>query len=179
MKTGVLIRPMQEADIHSLAFTHCPPWKTPLKLLEKWTHYYEEQQAAIRTVGIVERKGHLLGYGSLLLQSKYPYFATLPEIHDLWIFEEHRKKGLATQLIGWLEDLAREKGFSEIGIGVGLYADYGSAQRLYARLGYIPDGHGITYQHKPAVAGESYPLDDELILWLTKPLKPSGTSCTA
>jgi hypothetical protein len=30
------------------------------------------------------------------------------------------------------------------GIGVGLDASYGAAQRLYARRGYVPDGRGLT-----------------------------------
>jgi hypothetical protein len=50
------------------------------------------------------------------------------------------------------------------------HADYGSAQRLYVRLGYLPDGRGVTYNYQPTVAGQSYPLDDELILWLKKAL---------
>jgi len=33
-----------------------------------------------------------------------------------------------------------------VGIGVGLYADYGTAQRMYARRGYVPDGHGLFSQ---------------------------------
>lgn len=78
--------------------------------------------------------------------------------------------GLGSQLISWLENLAKEKGYKEIGIGVGLYADYGSAQRLYVRLGYTPDGHRITYKYKPAVPGEPYPLDDDLVLWFKKDL---------
>jgi hypothetical protein len=62
-----------------------------------------------------------------------------------------------------------------IGIGVGLYAGedggYGAAQRLYVKRGYVPDGKGITYHDEPTIPGHSYPLDDDLILWLTKKLR--------
>ena len=51
---------------------------------------------------------------------------------------------------------------------MGLYKDYGPAQKLYSKLGYSPDGNGITYKGQPAIAGQSYVLDDDLILWLTK-----------
>lgn len=37
-------------------------------------------------------------------------------------------------------------------------------------LGYMPNGNGITYKGQPTVAGQAYPLDDDLILWLTKQL---------
>ena len=42
-------------------------------------------------------------------------------------------------------------------IGVGLYNDYGRAQKLYVHLGYVPDGHGVTYAYQSIVPGESYP----------------------
>jgi hypothetical protein len=61
-----------------------------------------------------------------------------------------------------------------VGIGVGLYAGedggYGSAQRLYVKRGYIPDGKGVTYNYQHTIPGNSYPLDDDLVLWFTKKL---------
>ena len=38
------------------------------------------------------------------------------------------------------------------------------------QLGYTPDGKGITYKHNAVIPGEKYPIDDDLILWLIKPL---------
>jgi GNAT superfamily N-acetyltransferase len=166
---------MVELDIETISTVYCPPWTTPQALREKWQGYFQEQQQGIRTAGILRRGQELLGYGSLLLKSKYPHFADIPEIHDVWIYEGHRKQGLGRRLVGWLEALARQKGYKEIGIGVGLYADYGAAERLYAKLGYVPDGHGVTYNYQPTTAGVSYPLDDELVLWLKKKLVPNET----
>ena len=40
-----------------------------------------------------------------------------------------------------------------VGIGVGLYPDYGSAQRLYIKRGYLPDGHGATYNYESNMGG--------------------------
>ncbi len=169
--TAILnIRPMRQTDIEAIAVNRCLPWSTIQESKDKWDNYYREQQTSVRTVAIVEHNETIMGYGSLLLKSKYPYFAGLPEVHDIWIYEEYRKKGIGSRLIGWLENLAKEKGYQEIVIGVGLYADYGSAQRLYVRLGYLPDGRGITYNYQSTIAGQSYPLDDELILWLKKAL---------
>lgn len=45
-------------------------------------------------------------------------------------------------------DGAEKAGFkrsNKIGIGVGLYRDYGSAQRLYVKRGYTPDGKVIKW----------------------------------
>lgn len=139
-------------------------------ILEKWTRYYHEHLNGMRTIFILEKKNEIIGYASLLRVSNYPHFQKvgIPEIHDLRVAEKWRKLGYGKRLIEHLEQSARLEGYSQIGIGVGLYADYGSAQRLYFRLGYIPDGYGVTYHYLPAVAGETYPLDDELILWLIK-----------
>lgn len=168
---NIVIRAMCVHDI-DVAAQKYPPWSSFQEVHDRWSKYFQQQQQNIRTVAVIERDKELLGYGSLLLQSEYPRFSNIPEINDVWIYDQHRSRGLGTQLITWLEKLAVEKGYSEIGIGVGLYADYGRAQQLYIRLGYTPDGHGITYKGKPVVPGNSYPVDDDLILWLTKSLLP-------
>ena len=166
----IVIRPLHEKDIQILAVEKCPPWSTIEETQERWQKYYKQQQENVRTAAILELGNEIVGYGSLLLQSEYPNFSGMPEIHDVWVYEEFRKKGFATRLIQWLENLAKEKGYTKIGIGVGLYAEYGSAQKLYIRLGYVPDGYGITYKNELAIPGKSYPLDDELILWMKKDL---------
>lgn len=91
-------------------------------------------------------------------------------IDVLWVEGDLQKKGFGTVLIKWIENLASQEGYNKIGIGVGLYRDYGPAQRLYFQLGYLPEGNGITYKGEPTIAGQSYPLDDDLLLWLVKPL---------
>jgi hypothetical protein len=55
-----------------------------------------------------------------------------------------------------------------IGIGVGLNANYGTAQKLYIKRGFIPDGRGIIYNNMPVEAGFQVRVDDDLILYLTK-----------
>jgi GNAT superfamily N-acetyltransferase len=166
----LVIRPLQFHDLDPLITVYSFPWSTPQATKEKWKAYYQEQQENKRIVGILERDKKLLGYGSLLFQSKYPLFDKIPEINDVWIHQAYRQQRLGTLLIKWLEELARHKGYKEVGIGVGLYADYGPAQRLYFQLGYRPDGKGLTYQYQTPTPGQAYPLDDELILWLKKTL---------
>jgi GNAT superfamily N-acetyltransferase len=165
------IRSLREQDIAILGDLYFP-WSTREETVAKWTGYLNEQQKEARMACIVEQHGKIVGYGNLLPSSEYPHFKQnrIPEINDVWVFEENRKKGIATALIAHLEQLAKQKGYTTIGIGVGLYQDYGTAQKLYFRLGYKPDGEGITYKHASVIPGEKYPIDDDLILWLKKHL---------
>ena len=170
MKSDVLIRPMTAADIKNISNHFCPPWSTTQKMTQLLETFYEEQKNKIRTVGILEKDKQILGYGSLLRKSPYPHFSKIPEISTLWIDDKYRRQGLGKRLILWLEELARDEGYTQVGLGVGLYQDYGPAQKLYSKLGYVPDGYGITYKHKTVTPGEKYPVDDELLIWLVKTL---------
>jgi len=139
---------------------------------KRWNRYLTEQSQGLRDVLLADAGDAIVAYGSLAWVSQNPSFrnAAIPEIQDLVVAEAHRGLGHATQMIATFEAEAHAAGCRTIGIGVGLYADYGSAQRLYVRLGYRPDGCGVTYENKPAIPGQAYRLDDGLVLWLTKPL---------
>ena len=52
-----------------------------------------------------------------------------------------RQQGVATVLMDAAESLPRA-GIAVLGITVGLFDEYGPAQRLYGRRGCIPDGRG-------------------------------------
>ncbi len=45
-----------------------------------------------------------------------------------------------------------------------------SSLRFYLKNGYIPDGKGVTYNYESTIPGNSYPLDDDLVLWFMKQL---------
>ncbi|MDG3108353.1 hypothetical protein [Streptococcus suis] len=55
-----------------------------------------------------------------------------------------------------------------VGIGVGLNANYGKAQRLYVKHGFIPDGSGVWYRGCSLPVGAKAYNDDELALYFTK-----------
>ncbi len=164
------IRAMNMKDIERVANHFCPSWSTVRETTRRWKKYYEEQQKNIRIVGVAEKNKEVLGFGSLLRKSEYPHFSNIPEICDVWIYEKHRRQGIGKQLMAWLEAIARQEGCKQIGLGVGLYPDYGPAQQLYFHLGYRPDGRGITYKCKTAAFGEKYRIDDDLVLWMVKAL---------
>jgi GNAT superfamily N-acetyltransferase len=168
----IKIRALDQTDIAKIISRYCFPWSTPEKTKSLWDTYYQEHKDRMRTVAVIESEDEILGYGSLLRKPESQFFCVsgIPEINAIWIDENHRRQGLGTALIHWLENLASREGYNQIGIGVGLYRDYGPAQQLYVQLGYIPDGNGITYKGQPTVAGEPYPLDDDLVLWFVKEL---------
>jgi hypothetical protein len=55
-------------------------------------------------------------------------------------------------------------------LSVGLHEGYGSAQRMYVRRGYVPDGTGAWYRGEPCTPYSDYPVDDDLVLHLYKKL---------
>lgn len=144
-------------------------WQKPAALFEQYLH---EQECGERLVWVACVEGAVAGYGTLVWKSDYPFFAeqNIPEIKDLNVLPDFRKRGIASALL----DEAEKRGFEKserVGIGVGLYADYGSAQRLYVKRGYIPDGHGIAYDYATVEPGTMICLDDDLVLWFIKELR--------
>jgi GNAT superfamily N-acetyltransferase len=113
--------------------------------------------------------GELAGYITIRWQSDNPIFRreNIPFIHDLLVFSEFQRRGIASRLMDEAEALIATRA-SKAGITVGLFDDYGPAQRLYARKGYVPDGRGVCRAQRPLKKGEVVTMDHDLILWLTK-----------
>ncbi len=85
------------------------------------------------------------------------------------MLQRYRRLGVATNLLDYLERIAARRS-PTVGLGVGLYADYGAAQRIYVRRGYLPDGRGVMYANQPVSAGRTVALDDNTTLMFTKQL---------
>lgn len=130
----------------------------------------ESLESGIWTMLMATEGGVDIGACYLNWEPKYGLYRRmrLPEIQDLRVLPGYRKRGVGGGLIRAAEDMARGKGHTGIGISVGLNADFGAAQRLYIGLGYMPDGHGVTYEREPVPAGEKRPIDDDLALMLLK-----------
>lgn len=169
-------RKLRQEDIPLIvaAFTEIG-WNKPASLYQR---YFQEQENNQRCIWIAFKGKEFLGYVTLKWHSDYPNFNKygIPEINDLNVLPSFRNKGIGSKLLDLAEAEAHAStssaraGCGMVGLGVGLYADYGNAQKLYIKRGYIPDGHGATYQYLPVVPGEKYPVDDDLILWFLKKL---------
>lgn len=125
---------------------------------------------------IASRNKQDVGFGVLNFEPKYSLYQRLniPEIQELNVIAEARQQGIATAMIEAFENIARNQGLENMGISVGLTKDYGPAQRLYFKLGYAPDGYGVTYDRLGVVKNQQCVLDDHLALMLVKELEEEG-----
>jgi GNAT superfamily N-acetyltransferase len=114
----------------------------------------------------------VIGYVAIVWESDYAGFRRrgIPLIHQLAVAGPSLRQGVATLLMDAAERLVRDRGIATLGITVGLFDEYGPAQRLYGRRGYIPDGRGACRGQRPLSKGMQVTMDDDLIIWLTKDL---------
>ena len=93
-----------------------------------------------------------------------------PEIVDFNVLKKYQRKGIGNRLMDVAEQIAAQHA-DAVCLGVGLSREYGTAQRMYVKRGYIPDGSGVWYQDKQCVQYESVcTIDDDLVLFLSKKL---------
>lgn len=171
---SVEIRELRAEDVTRIAETYGgAAWHGGAK---KWDQRLVEHAHGQRLVLLVADGTDVLGYGSLLWVSGHAPFraAHIPEINDLVVAERARNQGIATKLIHALEERARAAKCPKVGVGVGLFKEYGAAQRLYVHLGYVPDGKGMASEGTEVAAGAMVRADDDLVLWLVKELDASA-----
>jgi GNAT superfamily N-acetyltransferase len=114
----------------------------------------------------------VIGYVAIVWESNYAGFRSrgIPLVHQIAVAGPLRRQGVASLLMDAAEQLARDRDIVTLGITVGLFDEYGPAQRLYGQRGYIPDGRGACRSQRPLGKGMLVTMDDDLIMWLTKDL---------
>lgn len=179
MKPTVTLRALQAEDAEPIAAAFAAQgWRKPAA---QYRDYLREQEAGARDVLVAEVDGEFAGYVTIVWASDYLPFrtASIPEIVDLNVLIKHRRRGVATALLDKAE--RRIAGRSPVaGIGVGMTADYGAAQKLYVLRGYQPDGRGLAVGGVAAQHGDHVTVDDDLTLYFTKPVaRPKRLRSTA
>lgn len=163
------VGPLRETDppILEAAFA-AQGWTKPAA---QYVRYLEAQSAGERAVLVARLEGEFAGYVTVVWEPEYAPFreARIPEIQDFNVLIRHRRQGIGTVLMDAAEALVAERS-PAVGIGVGLYPDYGPAQRLYVLRGYVPDGRGIAWNHVQTTPGRKVVVDDDLVLYFTKTL---------
>lgn len=140
--------------------------------MDKYLARLEDQSEGRSFALVAEYRGRVAGYVNVYPDSKQGAFAGrgLPEIVDLGVLERFRRRGIGSALMDVAEAIAARYA-DAVFLGVGLHEGYGSAQRLYVRRGYIPDGTGAWYGESVCPQYADCRNDDSLVLYLSKQLK--------
>ena len=157
------LRPLEPSDSNPLG-------KTPQTI----SVYLEEHASRRRWVCVAEWCGEVAGHVTLLWEAADSVLGAkgIPEIYDLKVFPTFRGRGIGSALLDEVEAHAATKSRT-VGLNVGLHSGYGSAQRMYVRRGYLPDGSGVVIDGVTVPEGATIQLlDDQQVptLRMTKPL---------
>lgn len=167
---NVLIRDLQASDARIITDEEIAQgWH---QTIEKYENRLKDQAEGKCVSLVAEYKGSVAGYINVYPNATGGAFRNkgLPEIVDFGVLEKYRRRGIGAKLMDAAEAVAAQYA-DTVYLGVGLHSGYGSAQRMYVKRGYIPDGSGVWYgDHvcEPYAACEN---DDDLVLYLSKKLK--------
>jgi len=170
MKNQINIRQMREEDCVTISQAFAGQgWNKPVS---QYQNYLRQSAEGKREILVAEVQGEFAGYVTLKWESGYPPFreAHIPEIVDLNVLTRYQRQGVGSALLTEAEQRIAQRS-SVIGIGVGLTANYGAAQKLYAQRGYVPDGRGIYRHGKQVEPGETLAINDDVALYLIKQFK--------
>ena len=172
MKTDdtIFIRQLARDDCSVIAAAFkIQNWNKPVELFDR---YLSECSTGKRSILLAEVSKEFAGYVTVDWQPDYPFFKqrSIPEIADFNVLIKFQKRGVGTRLMEAAEEIISERS-DMAGIRVGLTADYGNAQRLHIKRGYIPDGLGLSQRSKFLKYGDSLVVDDDLTIAFTKSLK--------
>lgn len=166
----IIIRNMEPGDAQPLTDgEHAQGWDTDIAKFEMRLR----DQAEGRAVALVaEVGGRPVGYINVYPDAKYGAFGGqgLPEIVDFGVLEPYRRRSIGSRLMDVAERVAGQYA-DTVYLGVGLHHGYGSAQRMYVKRGYIPDGSGVWYRDGVCAPYAPCANDDDLVLYLSKKLK--------
>lgn len=169
---GIVVHTLEKEDISLLAASFSAYDKEKsIQLFEKY-HLEQQNGDIICLVANVDKQE--VGYLTICWKSSYDSFSrrAIPEIKDLNVLPHYRGKGFGARLMAHAEEIISETS-DFAGIGVGLYSDYGIAQRMYVCRGYIPDGLGLMYKYQKVDPGSRVKVDNDLTIMFTKSLKTS------
>ncbi len=116
-----------------------------------------------------EYRGQVAGYINIYPDASWGPFGGkgYPEIVDFGVLEKFRRHGIGSKLMDVAEEIAG-KYSDTVYLGVGLHSGYGSAQRMYVKRGYIPDGSGVWYGESVCGPYAECCNDDDLVLYFSK-----------
>ena len=166
---NILIRDLQQSDAQIITDEEIAQgWQATV---DKYEMRLKDQSEGKSISLVAEYGGKIAGYINVYLDSEWGAFANqgYPEIVDFGVLEKYRRNGIGTKLMDIAEQIASE--YSDtVYLGVGMHSGYGSAQRMYVKRGYIPDGTGVWYGEKVCEPYADCCNDDDLVLYFSKKL---------
>ena len=161
----LIIRDMEDTDIEELSREAENP--------DGAAGYFKKQDGHIKSrmcTGLIAFcQGQMAGYVYLYYQCKWGGLGNqgYPGIVDLFVPERFRQRGIGGRLMDIAEQIASNYS-DRVYLDVGLNSTFGSAHRLYAKRGYIPDGKGCYYEEMVCGVDAECVNSDELTLCLIK-----------
>jgi len=139
--------------------------------VEKYRMRIEDEAAGKALALVAVYRGNAAGYINIYINSEWGAFAHsgMCEIVDFGVLEKYRRHGIGSRLMDVAERLAGQY-HDTVYLGVGLHSGYGSAQRMYVKRGYIPDGSGVWYGEEVCPPYGDCRNDDDLVLYFSKKL---------
>lgn len=166
----ILIRDMRQSDAQIITDEEIAQgWQATVDKYEMRLKHQAEGKAVSL---VAEYQGNVAGYINVYPNSEWGAFAGqgYPEIVDFGVLEKYRRHGIGSKLMDTAEQIASE--YSDIVyLGVGMHSGYGSAQRMYVKREYIPDGSGVWYGDKVCGHYADCRNDDDLVLYMSKRLR--------
>jgi GNAT superfamily N-acetyltransferase len=93
----------------------------------------------------------------------------VPEVQDVFVVPERRRRGIAAQLMDAAEQEARARGWDSISLSTSQEGNV-AARQLYAKLGYADAGvDPVRVSGSIMLRGRPFEVDD-ILLYLVKPL---------
>ena len=165
----LIVRNMEQKDAQAIVDAEIKQgWNASV---EKYQKRLEDQESGIAISLVAEYLRKPVGYINVYPAHTWGAFGGkgYPEIVDFGVLEEYRNQGIGTVLMDVAENISATYA-DTVYLGVGLHSGYGSAQRMYVKRGYVPDGSGVWYQDKICGPYEKCVNDDDLVLYLSKKL---------
>ena len=167
--SSLLIRNMEPRDAQVLTDgERAQGWDADIGKFQK---RLRDQEQGLCVSLAAEVDGGAVGYVNVYFDPRTGPFVDSgwPEIVDFGVLENYRRRGIGGKLMDAAERLAKERS-DTVWLGVGLHSGYGSAQRMYVKRGYVPDGSGVWYQDRVCAPYGPCCNDDGLVLYLMKTL---------
>lgn len=172
LEKGLLvIRDMEPADIPQIVQGEIEQgWENASAEKYEMRLRHRAEGRAIPLTAVYD--GQAVGYINVYPDSPWGAFGGqgLPEIVDFGVLEKYRCHGIGSALMDTAEAVAGQYA-DTVYLGVGLHSGYGSAQRMYIKRGYIPDGSGVWYGDAVCEPYSTCANDDSLVLYLSKKLR--------